>query len=140
MVDTNWALDAGGTGNERVRSAMSKWPTLASSGLVGKMMVKTPAGRTTVRELIKIRQKSDRGSHVYARWVCDHPPPVIYHESLRHMGGTPRDGPVFRPIHVTASSRSPTKVWSDVLGGNRELTSSVDFLPKAAPPLVKLHA
>ena len=54
--------------------------------------------------------------------------------------GTPRDGPVFRPIHHAASSRSPVKRWSDMLGGNRELTSSVNFLPKAAPPLVKLHA
>lgn len=52
----------------------------------------------------------------------------------------PHDGPVRRPIHVTASSRSPTKVWSDVLGGNRELTSLVDFLPKVAPPRVELLA
>ena len=56
------------------------------------------------------------------------------------FNGTPQDGPVRRPIHVTASSRSPTKVWSDVLGGNRELTSLVDFLPKVAPLRVELLA
>ena len=52
----------------------------------------------------------------------------------------PHDGPVRRPIHVTASSRSPTKVWSDVLVGNRELTSLVDFLPTVAPLRVELLA
>jgi len=52
----------------------------------------------------------------------------------------PRDGPGFDRIRHAASSRSPVKRCSDMLGGNRELTSSVNFLPKAAPPLVKLHA
>ena len=54
--------------------------------------------------------------------------------------GALRDGPVFPPIHHAASSRSPVKRWSDMLGGNRELTSLVDFLPKAAPPRVELLA
>ena len=54
--------------------------------------------------------------------------------------GTPRDGPDFDFNQVAATRRSPVKRWSDVLAANRELTSLVDFLPKAAPPRVELLA
>ena len=52
----------------------------------------------------------------------------------------PPGTPEYRAIHLAASSRSPVKRWSDVLVGNRELTSLVDFLPKVAPPRVELLA
>ena len=37
----------------------------------------TPTGRTTVRESIKIRQKSDWGFHAYIIWVWNHALPVL---------------------------------------------------------------